>query len=53
MLGEAFLRIHEPEKAVKAFEDALKLSPKDLDLAVKVGKGERGMGLQFLHQFVG
>lgn len=36
-LGEAFLAIQEPEKAVRAFEMALELNPRDLELAVRVG----------------
>lgn len=35
MLGEAFLAIQEPDKAVRAFESALELNPKDAELAVK------------------
>jgi Tfp pilus assembly protein PilF len=35
MLGEAFLAIQEPGKAVRSFEAALELHPKDADLAQK------------------
>ena len=37
MLGEAFMQIQEPEKAVHAFESALELNPKDVDLITRVG----------------
>lgn len=36
MLGEAFMQIQEPEKAVRAFENALDSSPKELGLLLKV-----------------
>ncbi len=36
MLGEAFMQIQEPEKAVRAFESALEFSPKDVDLITRV-----------------
>ena len=35
MLGEAFLAIQEPGKAVRSFDAALELHPKDADLAQK------------------
>ncbi|KXZ45770.1 hypothetical protein GPECTOR_50g563 [Gonium pectorale] len=39
MLGEAFMQIQEPEKAVRAFESALEFNPKDVDLITRVGLG--------------
>ena len=38
MLGEALMSIQEPERAVKAFESALKQNPRDRLLASKMGK---------------
>jgi len=38
MLGEAFLQILEPEKAVRAFENAIDISPKDTDLLTKCAR---------------
>ena len=38
MLGEAFMQIQEPEKAIQAFESALKRNPRDTALASKIGK---------------
>jgi len=38
MLGEAFMQILEPEKAVKAFESALEYSPKDAELTCKIAR---------------
>jgi tetratricopeptide (TPR) repeat protein len=35
LLGDAFMAIQEPEKAVRAFDSALGLSPKDAGLALK------------------
>ncbi|XP_015919309.1 tetratricopeptide repeat protein 21B isoform X1 [Parasteatoda tepidariorum] len=37
LLGDAFMKIQEPEKAVEAYEQALKQNPKDSDLASKIG----------------
>jgi tetratricopeptide repeat protein 21B len=36
-LGEAYMRIQEPEKAIEAFEKALQLNPEDHGLAKKIG----------------
>ncbi|PNW81978.1 hypothetical protein CHLRE_06g268800v5 [Chlamydomonas reinhardtii] len=38
MLGEAFMQIQEPEKAVRAFESALEFSPKDVDLITRCAR---------------
>jgi len=38
MLGEAFMQIQEPERAISAFESALAQTPKDSALASKIGK---------------
>lgn len=38
MLGEALLQVQEPERAVRAFEQALKQNPRDRALASKMGK---------------
>ncbi|KFM79613.1 Tetratricopeptide repeat protein 21B, partial [Stegodyphus mimosarum] len=37
LLGDAYMRIMEPEKAVEAYEQALKQNPKDVELASKIG----------------
>jgi len=36
-LGEAYMRIQEPEKAIECFERALQLNPSDSALATKIG----------------
>uniref|UniRef100_A0A7S0S5T6 Tetratricopeptide repeat-like domain-containing protein n=1 Tax=Chlamydomonas leiostraca TaxID=1034604 RepID=A0A7S0S5T6_9CHLO len=38
MLGEAFMQIQEPEKAVRAFEAALEFSPKDTELTTRIAR---------------
>ncbi|EFJ52945.1 hypothetical protein VOLCADRAFT_78980 [Volvox carteri f. nagariensis] len=38
MLGEAFMQIQEPEKAVRAFESALDFNPKDVDLITRCAR---------------
>ncbi|KAG2502129.1 hypothetical protein HYH03_000619 [Edaphochlamys debaryana] len=38
MLGEAFMQIQEPEKAVKSFESALEFNPKDVDLITRCAR---------------
>ncbi|KAG1671374.1 hypothetical protein FOA52_002984 [Chlamydomonas sp. UWO 241] len=38
MLGEAFMQIQEPEKAVRAFERALEYNPKDAELIRKIAR---------------
>jgi tetratricopeptide (TPR) repeat protein len=38
MLGEAFMQIQEPEKAVRAFDSALEYNPKDAELIRKIAK---------------
>ncbi|GFY70133.1 tetratricopeptide repeat protein 21B [Trichonephila inaurata madagascariensis] len=37
LLGDAYMKIQEPENAVEAYEQALKQNPKDSDLASKIG----------------
>lgn len=41
VLGEAYMNISEPEKAVEAFEAALRKSPGDAALASRIGKVRR------------
>ena len=38
MLGEAFMQIQEPEKAVRAFESALEFFPKDAELMSRIAR---------------
>ena len=38
LLGEAYMRIQEPERAIKAYEGALKLNPGDAALSSKIGR---------------
>ncbi|KAL0963799.1 hypothetical protein UPYG_G00313730 [Umbra pygmaea] len=38
LLGDAYVNIQEPEKAIEIFEQALKKNPKDGALASKIGK---------------
>lgn len=38
LLGEAYMKIQEPERAIAAFENALQLNPSDFVLASKIGK---------------
>lgn len=38
LLGDACMRIQEPQKAIEAYEQALKKNPKDGALASKIGK---------------
>ena len=38
VLGEAYMQIHEPAKAVTAYENALRLNPRDSTLTSKIGK---------------
>ena len=38
MLGEAYMRISDPERAIAAFEQALTRSPNDSTLASRIGK---------------
>eukprot|EP01012_Entosiphon_sulcatum_P028886 TRINITY_DN3505_c0_g1_i1.p1 TRINITY_DN3505_c0_g1~~TRINITY_DN3505_c0_g1_i1.p1 ORF type:complete len:1334 (+),score=365.73 TRINITY_DN3505_c0_g1_i1:81-4082(+) len=37
-LGEAYMNIQEPDKAIEAFEKALQMDPNDSELASKIGK---------------
>jgi tetratricopeptide repeat protein 21B len=37
-LGEAYMRIQNPDDAIGAFEEALKLNPRNVGLASKIGK---------------
>uniref|UniRef100_A0A3B3R4B6 Tetratricopeptide repeat domain 21B n=1 Tax=Paramormyrops kingsleyae TaxID=1676925 RepID=A0A3B3R4B6_9TELE len=38
LLGDAYMKIQEPEKAIEIYEQALKKNPKDGALASKIGK---------------
>ncbi|OCT63545.1 hypothetical protein XELAEV_18044641mg [Xenopus laevis] len=38
LLGDAYMNIQEPEKAIDVYEQALKKNPKDGTLAIKIGK---------------
>ncbi|XP_053327438.1 tetratricopeptide repeat protein 21B [Spea bombifrons] len=38
LLGDAYMNIQEPEKAIDVYEQALKKNPKDATLASKIGK---------------
>ncbi|XP_035995285.1 tetratricopeptide repeat protein 21B isoform X2 [Fundulus heteroclitus] len=38
LLGDAYMNILEPDKAIEAYEEALKINPKDGALASKMGK---------------
>jgi len=38
LLGEAYMRIQDPEKAIRAYEHALKLDPRDMELASRIGR---------------
>lgn len=38
LLGDAYMSIQEPEKAIEIYESALRLNPKDTTLASKIGK---------------
>ena len=38
LLGDAFMRIQEPEDAIKAFEEALKINPNDEEITREIGK---------------
>jgi tetratricopeptide repeat protein 21B len=38
LYGEALMRIQEPERAIRAYEEALKLNPSDATLASKIGR---------------
>lgn len=38
MLGDAYMSIQEPTKAIEAYEAAMRRSPKDFLLAEKIGK---------------
>ncbi|XP_003447380.1 tetratricopeptide repeat protein 21B [Oreochromis niloticus] len=38
LLGDAYMKIQEPQKAIEAYEQALKKNPKDGALASKIGK---------------
>lgn len=39
LLGDAFMRIQEPEDAIRAYEQALSINPKDEDITREIGKG--------------
>ena len=45
-LGDAYMAITEPERALEVYEQALKRSPRDTTLAAKMGKA-----LQRTHQY--
>ncbi|GFN94695.1 tetratricopeptide repeat protein 21b-like [Plakobranchus ocellatus] len=38
LLGDAYMDIQEPEKAIEVYESALKRNPKDASLATKIGQ---------------
>merc|ERR1719239_679559 len=38
LLGDAYMSIQEPEKAIEVYESALKRNPKDAGLATKIGQ---------------
>eukprot|EP00899_Mesostigma_viride_P018008 jgi/Mesvir1/26208/Mv02392-RA.1 len=38
LLGEAYMRIQEPELAIRAYEDALRQNPKNTALASRIGR---------------
>jgi len=38
LLGEAYMRIQEPDKAIKAYQGALKVNPNDAQLMSRIGK---------------
>ena len=38
MLGDAYMTILEPDKAIEVYESALKRNPRDHDLALKMGR---------------
>ncbi len=45
-LGDAYMAITEPERALEIYEQALKRNPRDFTLAAKMGKA-----LQKTHQY--
>ena len=38
LLGDAYINIQEPEKAIEVYESALKKNPRDSQLATKIGQ---------------
>ncbi|XP_060776687.1 tetratricopeptide repeat protein 21B [Neoarius graeffei] len=38
LLGDAFMKIQEPEKAIEAYQEAVKMTPNDATLAKKIGQ---------------
>ncbi|KAK2854581.1 hypothetical protein Q7C36_006450 [Tachysurus vachellii] len=38
LLGDAFMKIQEPEKAIEAYQEAVKMAPDDASLAKKIGQ---------------
>ncbi|GAB1600375.1 repeat 21B-like, partial [Argonauta hians] len=38
LLGDAYMNIQEPDKAIEIYEETLKMNPKDTTLAHKIGK---------------
>ena len=38
LLGDAYMSIQEPEKAIEVYEAALKKNPRDSSLATKIGQ---------------
>ena len=46
LLGDAYMAITEPERALEVYEQALKRNPRDTTLAAKMGKA-----LQRTHQY--
>ncbi|KAF7708887.1 tetratricopeptide repeat protein 21B isoform X2 [Silurus meridionalis] len=38
LLGDAFMKIQEPDKAIKVYQEAVKMAPNDATLAKKIGQ---------------
>lgn len=38
MLGDAFMKVHEHEQAIEAYENALKKNPRDYNIGRKMGQ---------------
>ncbi|KAK3551904.1 hypothetical protein QTP70_031550 [Hemibagrus guttatus] len=38
LLGDAFMKIQEPEKAIEAYQEAIKMAPDDATLSKKIGQ---------------
>ncbi|XP_026769717.3 tetratricopeptide repeat protein 21B [Pangasianodon hypophthalmus] len=46
LLGDAFMKIQEPEKAIEVYQEAVKMAPNDATLAKKIGQA-----LVRIHQY--